>query len=110
VPTAGSHEAFWLAHEIKRIVDLDPELAVEVYERSFGHKEVSEEPTTIGGSVILTLTSTRRQDFSSALYGLQTGFSYFLEAAPLIASIAATRSVRAEIKRERPTDDAEQTS
>jgi hypothetical protein len=43
LPTAGSHEAFWLAHEINRIVGLDAELAAEVYERAFAHKETSED-------------------------------------------------------------------
>lgn len=108
LPTAGSHEAFWLAHEINRIVWLDAELAAELYERAFAHKETSEETTSIGGGVVLTLTSTRRQDFSSALYGLQTGFSRFLEVAPVHASLAATRSVEAEIEREKPIPPDEQ--
>ena len=106
--TAGSHEAFWLAHEISRIVGLDAELAAEVYERTFAHKETSEETTSIGGSVVLTLASTRRQDFSSALYGLQTGFNRFLDVAPVHASSAATRSVEAEIEREKPIAPDEQ--
>jgi len=107
LPTGGSHEAFWLAHEINRIVELDAELAAEVYERTFAHKETSEETTSIGG-VVLTLTSTRRQDFSSALYGLQTGFNRFLDVAPVYASSAATRSVEAEMEREKPIDPDEQ--
>jgi hypothetical protein len=108
LPTAGSHEAFWLAHEISRIVALDAELAADVYERAFAHKETSEETTSIGGSVVLTLTSTRRQDFTSALYGLQTGFNRFLDFAPVPASSAATRSVEAEMEREKPIDPDEQ--
>jgi hypothetical protein len=102
LPTAGSHEAFWLAHEINRIVALDADLAAEVYERAFAHKETSDETTSMGGGVVLTLTSTRRQDFSSALYGLQAGFNRFLDVAPVHASSAATRSVEAEIEREKP--------
>ena len=108
LPTAGSHEAFWLAREIAHTVDLDPELAAEVYERAFAHQETSEETTSMGGSVVLTLTSTRRQDFSSALYGLQTGFNHFLDVAPIHASSAATRSVEAEIRREQPIDPQEE--
>ena len=107
-PTAGSHEAFWLAHEINRIVEIDAELAADVYERAFAHKETSEETTSIGGSVVLTLTSTRRQDFTSALYGLQTGFNRFLDVAAVAASSAATRSVEAEMEREKPIDPDEQ--
>jgi hypothetical protein len=108
LPSAGSHEMFWLAHEINRIVDADPELGVEVYQRTFGHAEVSDEKTSMGGGIVLQMTSTRRQDFSTALYGLQAGFHHFLDAAPIQASIAAVRSVEAEVARERPIERAEE--
>jgi hypothetical protein len=100
---SGSHEAFWLANAIKSIIQNDPELAVEVYRRTFRHQETSQEKTAIGGTVILPFTSTRQQDFSSARYGLQMGFQAFLEAAPTEAARAAIESVNAEVEREHPT-------
>lgn len=101
LPISSSNEAFWLAHELKHLSSSDPTLAIEVYRRTFEHKEESDETTSVGGGVVMTLTSTRRQDFSSALYGLQVAYKDFFEKAPVEASIAATESVIAEIARER---------
>ncbi|MGA7765737.1 MAG: hypothetical protein WCA27_05880 [Candidatus Sulfotelmatobacter sp.] len=108
LPSAGSHEAFWLAHEISRIVDADPKLGIEVYERTFGHKELSDEKTSMGGGIVLQMTSTRRQDFSTALYGLQAGFPHFLDVTPIDATMAAVKSVEAEVAREHPIEEAEE--
>jgi hypothetical protein len=98
---SGSHEAFWLAREIKPIIRNDPNLAVEVYRRMFRHKEESEAPTNIGGSAVLPLISNRRQDFSTAVYGLQAAFSTFLEVFPIFAASAAVEAMRGDVERER---------
>jgi hypothetical protein len=100
-PLAGSHEAFRLAHEIRSVIQNDPAVAAEVYKRTFAYKEESQEKTQMGGAA-LTLTSTRAQDYSGALYGLQAAFLSFLAAAPEQAAIAAIDSVNAEIEREHP--------
>jgi hypothetical protein len=107
LPSAGSHEAFWLAHQISRIVDADPKLSIEVYERTFGHKELSDEKTSMSGGIVLQMTSTRRQDFSTALYGLQAGFPHFLDVTPIDATMAAVKSVEAEVAREHPIEAEE---
>jgi hypothetical protein len=101
-PLAGANEAFRLAQEMKTIIGDDPAMAVEIYRRTFGYKEESQETTRIGGGAALSMTSTRAQDFSTALYALQATFLTFLHLAPEDAAIAAIEAVNAEIERERP--------
>lgn len=100
LPTAGPHEAFRLAHEIGNIVRDDPAVGIEVYRRLFGHEEKSEASSLIGGPVF-QMRSTRRQDFSLALYALQSEFPNYVRRAPLEAAVAAIESVNAEVPRER---------
>lgn len=88
-----------MAHEISAVIQSDPDIAVEVYRRMFEYEETSEEETSLGGGVIFTLRGNRRQDFESARYGLEVGFSAFLEIAPVDAAIAAVSSVKAEVGR-----------
>jgi hypothetical protein len=101
-PKAAPNEAFRLTNEIKNIIRLDPLTAIEVYRRTFEYKEGSEETTQLGGGAALSLRSTRKQDFSTALYMLQTSFLVFLETAPEQAATAAVETVNAEIGREKP--------
>lgn len=109
-PAASPHDAFVLAHEIKHVIEHDPALAVVVYQRMFSHPEQSEETTVMGGGgPVVTLTSTRKQDFETALYSLQQGFAYFLKFAPRHAAEAAVLATNAEIQQERPLAEDEQT-
>jgi hypothetical protein len=98
---SGPSEAFWLANEIKSIIQNDPALAVEVYRRMFRHNETRQDKTSMGGGLVFSLTSTRQQDFSTARYGLLQGFQTFLQIAPVEAARAAIESVNAELERER---------
>ncbi|HXN24679.1 MAG TPA: hypothetical protein VOA41_18250 [Candidatus Dormibacteraeota bacterium] len=101
-PKAAANEAFRLANEIKNIIRHDPLTAIEVYRRTFAYNEASEETTQLGGGAALSLRSTRKQDFSTALYVLQAAFPVFLETAPEQAATAAVEAVNAEIGREKP--------
>ncbi len=87
-PHSGPHEASRLAHEIATLVHFDAPLAVEVYERLFGHEEASKETTALGGPVF-QMRSTRQQDFNLSLYNLQTSFKAFLSVSPIEAARAA---------------------
>ena len=49
-----------LTNELQHIWSTDPELAVEVYTRTFGHEESSDARTDFG-TPVLPLSSTRRQ-------------------------------------------------
>ena len=104
---ASASEAFRLANGIKNVIQCDPLTAIEIYRRTFSYKETSEEATHLGGGAALSLRSTRAQDFSTALYVLQSAFSEFLETAPEQATIAAIESVEGEILREKAPEASE---
>ncbi len=101
-PLSGPNEAFWLAHEIRSVIEHDPATAIAVYQRTFRYKESSEETTEMGGGVVLSLRSNRAQDFDMGRYGLEQAFNGFLQMAAQEAGIAAIESVKAEIEREQP--------
>ncbi len=82
-PISGPHEAFGLAHGIKSIITNDPRLAIGVYRRFFAYNETREDKTAIGGSLIMPLTHTRRQDFSTARSVLLQAFATFLQSPHL---------------------------
>ena len=96
---SSSNDAFVLTREMRHIVDQEPSLAVVVYERMFSHPVQSEEKTFYG-SAVLKFSSTQKQDFESALYGLQQPFPNFLETAPAEAARAAVLAVNVETRRE----------
>ena len=105
---AAPNEAFRLANGIRTIIHQDPATATEVYRRTFAYEETSEETTHLGGGASLSLRSTRKQDFSTALYMLQTAFPMFIEIAPEQAALAAIEAVNAEIGREKPLKPSEE--
>jgi len=65
----------------------------------FSNFEQSDETTVMGGSPVFTLTSTRKQDFETALYGLQQAFPYFLKSSPIHATLAAVKATNAEFQK-----------
>jgi KaiC/GvpD/RAD55 family RecA-like ATPase len=98
--TASPKETYWVANKLDIIIENDPEFAVEVYAAAFAYKEESREETNISRSKVLLLTSTRAQDYSMAYYILGVRFSYFLSRDLVRATLAAVRSVSAEVERE----------
>jgi len=99
---ASSHEAFRLANAVRTISQYDLELVGEIYRRTFGFKETSQETTQLGGSVILSLRSTKAQDFSSALYALKAAFSAVVERSFEQATVTAIDAVNAEVAVDQP--------
>ena len=89
-----------LTNELQHIWSTDPELAVEVYTRTFGHEESSDARTDFG-TPVLPLSSTRRQDFSMCQYRLKKHYAAFLNVSPLAASRAALRSLNDHVIREK---------
>jgi hypothetical protein len=67
----------WLAHEVGRVSESDPQLVGEIYEKVFAHRETDDAPTSLGNSRILQLTSNRRQDFKMAQWSLKEAFAEF---------------------------------
>lgn len=91
----GFEEIPQLAGEIIRLIYLDSALVGDFYRAAFANLETSDERTSIGGSRIMPLSSTRKQDYKMAFYELGNMFQQFLEGAEedatrtLIAVIAS---------------------
>lgn len=64
------------------IVSSNPELAVAIYNTIYRHNETSTKETYLGGSVIMSLRSNRRQDFDSLIHSLEKAFADMLQVAP----------------------------
>jgi nucleoside phosphorylase len=81
----GDQELLALGEEIPYLSARDPELVADFYAAAFSYEETSEAKTRIGGGQLLTLLSTRRQDYDTALYRLAQHYPAFLREAPLVA-------------------------
>lgn len=81
----AAEEMHWLAREIKNLISIDPDLVEDVYKAAFTFNENSEEKTQIGGSRIIPMSSTRKQDYSMVRYELVNTFSDFIRMAPVNA-------------------------
>ena len=90
----------WLPDHVDRIWDHDPEFVTSIYCTVFYHDETSDVKTNFGSSSVLSMTSTRRQDYSMCEYRLIKHFPNFLRAAPLHATQASIRSLNVFIIRE----------
>ena len=88
-----------LTSELPHIWPTDPELAVEVYSRTFGYEERSDSPTDFG-TPTLPMSSTRWQDFSMCQFHLTEHFAAFFNDSPLAATRAALRSLNDHVMRE----------
>lgn len=93
----GFEEMPWLAREVKRLIPFNPTLVAEIYRVAFSHQEESEEPTAMGSSRILSLISSRRQDYRMALYQLAKVFTDFLKSAPEEATRALVSVVESYV-------------
>jgi len=82
----GHEEVPVLAREARPALDCDPEFIAELYRTAFSHIETSEATTVIGDNQrILTLTSTRRQDYELGRYELAQLFPGFVGRHPVFA-------------------------
>jgi hypothetical protein len=98
---AGPNEAFRISHSMPSIIEHDADLAKEIYVKMYSYVEDSVEQTTMGGGPATTFfLSNRKQDYSTALYGLMTQFRTFAEKAPIVALEAALIAVEHEVERE----------
>ena len=84
----GSDELPWVAREVRRLAPFVSPFVEKLYAAAFSYEEQSTEARQLGSGRILTLTSTRRQDYEGALYQLADHYPAFLEADPTAASRA----------------------
>lgn len=90
----GHTELFWLANEFKKIAKQDPGLAAEIFIAAYTAPLPSrEEKTFLGESRIMSLTSTRLQDFQGVLYALERSLDWFIKFAPEHAALALKSSL-----------------
>jgi hypothetical protein len=107
-PRSASDEAFWLTNIIPGVIQKNPSLAENIYLRLYSYGEEPKETKSLGGGLITRFTSTQRQDLSSALYGLMSRFSLFLERDSVRAARVAIRATESEVFRERSKDEHEE--
>jgi hypothetical protein len=103
----GFEEMPTLAGEVKRLISADPELVEDIYRTAFGYQERSETITPIGGSRIMQLSSTRRQDYQRSNWALARSYPEFLERAPLHAIRALIAVTDAYVAARHTTDPYE---
>jgi hypothetical protein len=75
-----------LADHVDNIWPYDPGFAAEVYRAVWTHTEESNEQTRLGGSALLQLYSTRRQDLQACRYRLMEHAPNFLRDKPETAT------------------------
>ena len=85
-------EMLYLCDSINGIVNNDVELAIDVYGKIFEYEEKSDEKTPMGGYV-LSLISTRKQDYKLCQYRLKEYFRHFLDTNPQGAVKALIKSL-----------------
>lgn len=66
---------------------------MRLYQAAFSYDESSKDTTDMGSGRILTLTSTRQQDYGMALYALAEFFPTFLASDPQRATRALLTAI-----------------
>lgn len=97
-PSFIIHEIYSCCDAIDSIWPHDPDFAVDVYKTVFGYEEKSKDTTVMRGG-ILSLTSTRRQDYEGCYYILDQKFPKFLSDSPINATKAMVDVVNLIVKR-----------
>ncbi|MGO8867585.1 MAG: hypothetical protein ACLQME_13895 [Alphaproteobacteria bacterium] len=99
----GHEELRWLTRQIGRIVDNDPNFAIDIYRAAYAYEESSDAKTGIGNSAILPLSSNRRQDYEGAWFLLSEAIPIFLDRNLEAGTHAVARSLEGYVKRKHAT-------
>jgi hypothetical protein len=84
-----------LIDEMEHFFAFDPDFAAQIYKTVFSYEEKSEDITQIGGSVVVPMSSNRRQDYDMCRYSLMQLFQKFLALALPAALSAGIQSIQA---------------
>lgn len=103
----GSTNLYWLAQKAQHLVKVDPTFTRDLYVATFTYREASREKTSLGDSQILSLTTTRAQDYDMALYSLAEAFPAFLEASPEFGIEAFLRAFEFYVRERHPSHSGE---
>ena len=99
----GAEEMLSLAQEVTALFELDAELVSDIYVAVFGYRERSEAPTSFGGA-ILSLRSTRKQDYDTSKHSLVTAFPQFLANNARVATSTLLRLLEPYLQENRHLD------
>jgi hypothetical protein len=69
---------YYLADELPGIAKTDFIFAQHIYNTIYQHTETSRKETSLGGGVVMSLSSNRKQDFDSVYHRLEEGFGKLL--------------------------------
>jgi hypothetical protein len=94
----GYEELPRIAAEIQWLFDYNKLLVADIYRSAYAYKEESTEKTSMGG-IVLSLSSTRRQDYDMALYQLAEAYRDFLPRDPDWGSKVIMQAVSDEEER-----------
>jgi hypothetical protein len=95
--TVSVDYAYRLADQLNRVWPVAPELAASFFRNAFGHIELSEERTHMGG-IVVSLTSNRRQDFDMVQWNLKRHATSFLREAPDYALPALVEAINVIVR------------
>jgi len=86
-----------LTEAIRYILPFDPEFVGQIYLSVFLYNETSTEKTNMGNSVVLSMTSNRRQDFEMCHFRLERFFPEFIDSSPKIALEVGIKIVNSKV-------------
>lgn len=84
----GYEELHWLAHEVKALIRLDAELVADIYIAAFNWTETDESTTPLSHSLIVPMTSNKRQDFQQTRWHLSQHYPKLVATSPFAAARA----------------------
>src|SRR5579862_2655338 len=96
----GYEELPWISRHILPIARHDVALVAEVYERTFGYAEASQDRTGLGDSNILSLSSHKQQDYEGAWFALSETLPAILRTDAATAVLSIVRAIGGYIARE----------
>jgi hypothetical protein len=97
----GHEELYWLAQEVEFLAGRDARLVRDLYVSAFTFRQESKDQTSLGDSQIVSLLSTKAQDYGLALYGFSERFRAFLTASPADAAYVLVAALDFYVRTER---------
>lgn len=85
---SGYYRGHEIAMEIVPIARCVPDLAVEIYEKLYAHREMNAEMVPMGVSAVMPMRMSRHDMYSSAFHRLQEGLTKIFDLSPQIATRA----------------------
>ena len=95
----------WFTRNLKPILAVDPDFVVEIYDRAYRSVITDETSTPVNNSQILSLSTSRRQDYESSWWSLEQLFPRLLATHHLHGVRALIVSVSGHIERETQTGE-----